>query len=217
VVRDHLAQPRHADVRLRDDRPMPGFYRRWCRLLSAERPRGSGADAVHAKTRQSVKFPRHIEAHQLSQGCGGQFPLAGLLSRRCGICVQRAYVPERLGQRCQQDLAIPSLPRQPGARFAGGDGYWAAAVQHGASTMKTFLLSFSAAASIAMAATALATSPARAQEYPWCANASQFGGAPLCSFATLEQCQAFLSGQAGFCQQNARAAAQTPAPRRGTR
>jgi hypothetical protein len=83
--------------------------------------------------------------------------------------------------------------------------------------MKTFLLSFSAAASIAMAATALATSPARAQEYPWCANASQFGGAPLCSFATLEQCQAFLSGQAGFCQQNARAAAQTPAPRRGTR
>ena len=89
--------------------------------------------------------------------------------------------------------------------------------QHGASIMKPFLLSLSVAASMAMVATALATSPARAQEYQWCANASQFGGAPLCSFATLEQCQAFLSGQAGFCQQNARAASPAPAGRRGAR
>jgi hypothetical protein len=83
--------------------------------------------------------------------------------------------------------------------------------------MKTFLLSLSAAASIAMAATALTTSPARAQEYPWCASASQFGGVPACSFSTLEQCQAFLSGQAGYCQQNTRAASPAPTARRGTR
>jgi hypothetical protein len=79
--------------------------------------------------------------------------------------------------------------------------------------MKTFLLSLSTAAAFAMAATALA----RAQEYPWCASASQFGGVPVCSFATLEQCQAFLQGQAGFCQQNARATPPAPAARRGAR
>jgi hypothetical protein len=82
--------------------------------------------------------------------------------------------------------------------------------------MKTSLLSLSAAAAIG--AMALAASPARAEiEYPWCAITSLGGGGPQCSYSTREQCQAFLAGQAGFCQPNARAAAQTQAPRRGAR
>jgi hypothetical protein len=113
------------------------------------------------------------------------------------------------------DIAIPSLPRQPGALFARGGGYWAAAIQHGVSAMKTTLLSLSAAAFVAIGAMALGTSPARAQvEYPWCAFSNLNGGSPSCSYSTVEQCQAFLAGQ-GYCQPNPRAAA--PAPRRGAR
>jgi Protein of unknown function (DUF3551) len=99
-----------------------------------------------------------------------------------------------------------------------GDGYWAGANQQGVPTMKTFLLSLSATA-FAIAATALASSPSRAQvEYPWCAISSTGqSGTPNCYYATLDQCKAFLSGQAGFCQANPRATAQAQAPRRSAR
>ena len=86
-------------------------------------------------------------------------------------------------------------------------------------TMKTSLLSLSATAFVAIAATVLASSPSRAEvEYPWCAITStgQAGG-PSCSYATLDQCKAFLSGQAGFCEPNPRATAQAQMPRRGAR
>ena len=86
--------------------------------------------------------------------------------------------------------------------------------------MKTSLLSLSAAAFVAAAAATLANSPARAEvEYPWCAITSLSRGTPMCDFATIDQCRAFIGGGAGFCQTNARAAqAQMPhTPRRGTR
>ena len=100
-----------------------------------------------------------------------------------------------------------------------GDGYWAGANQQGVPTMKTFLLSLSATAFVAIAATALASSPSRAEvEYPWCAISSTGqSGTPNCYYATLDQCKAFLSGQAGFCQSNPRATAQAQVPRRGAR
>ena len=85
--------------------------------------------------------------------------------------------------------------------------------------MKTTLLSLSAGTFVAIAATALTSSPSRAEvEYPWCAVTStgQAGG-PSCYYATIDQCRAFLSGQAGFCQPNPRATAQAQVPRRGTR
>jgi hypothetical protein len=87
--------------------------------------------------------------------------------------------------------------------------------------MKTTLLSLSAAAFAAVGAFAIDTSPARAEvEYPWCTVGSVSGGG-TCYYATLEQCQASLSGGGGYCQPNPRATAMasTPAPkvRRGAR
>jgi hypothetical protein len=72
--------------------------------------------------------------------------------------------------------------------------------------LRTSLLSL---ALIAGAALATAT-PGRTEiEYPWCSvtSAGQ-SGTPSCRYATLEQCQAFVSGLNGFCQPNPRATAQ---------
>ena len=43
-------------------------------------------------------------------------------------------------------------------------------------------------------------SHAQAQTYPWCAIYSK--GCTSCSFVTLDQCMADVSGIGGFCQQN---------------
>ena len=82
--------------------------------------------------------------------------------------------------------------------------------------MKPSLLSLSATAFVAIAAGTLASSPGGAEvEYPWCAITSLSRGTPICDYATLDQCKAFIGGGAGFCQPNARASAQMS--RRGTR
>ena len=46
--------------------------------------------------------------------------------------------------------------------------------------------------------------PAEARDYPWCAyyGMGGFGGATNCGFATLEQCQATISGVGGSCGAN---------------
>jgi hypothetical protein len=52
--------------------------------------------------------------------------------------------------------------------------------------------------------------------YPWCAVSSSGGlGQPLCHFATLEQCTAFLNGLTGSCRPNARAAVTQKQPGKG--
>lgn len=73
----------------------------------------------------------------------------------------------------------------------------------------------SAAAFGAFMAAASISAPSRAEPvYAWCAVSSVLGlGQPLCHFATLEQCTAFLNGLAGSCRPNARAA--TPAQKSG--
>jgi hypothetical protein len=43
-------------------------------------------------------------------------------------------------------------------------------------------------------------SHAVAQTYPWCANYSK--GCTTCSFVTLAQCMADVSGIGGFCERN---------------
>jgi hypothetical protein len=75
--------------------------------------------------------------------------------------------------------------------------------------MKMSLLSLSAAAFVAIAATSFTSTSSRAEvEYPWCSITSTGqSGMPSCSYSTLEQCNAFVAGQAGFCQQNPRATA----------
>jgi hypothetical protein len=42
---------------------------------------------------------------------------------------------------------------------------------------------------------------AQAQNYPWCADYAGFGS-QNCGFTTLQQCQAALSGNGGFCNAN---------------
>ena len=53
---------------------------------------------------------------------------------------------------------------------------------------------------LVFAAIATAT-PARAQNYPWCAHNGKDGGMN-CGFASFQQCLADISGLGGFCEQN---------------
>ncbi len=55
-----------------------------------------------------------------------------------------------------------------------------------------------------LAATAGFGLPARAQNYPWCAEygGGDMGGATNCGFTTFEQCMETLRGMGGFCNQN---------------
>lgn len=71
----------------------------------------------------------------------------------------------------------------------------------------------------AFALLSLASAESRAEiDYPWCSISSTGqSGMPACRFATLEQCQASVSGGAGFCQRNSRIVAQEQAVRRGAR
>jgi hypothetical protein len=54
----------------------------------------------------------------------------------------------------------------------------------------------------AVAAVALAaSSPARAQNYPWCSNFHD-GAGTNCGFSTYEQCMATARGTGGYCAPN---------------
>jgi hypothetical protein len=48
------------------------------------------------------------------------------------------------------------------------------------------------------------TTPAHAQNYPWCAQYSgrALGGATNCGFVSFAQCMATVSGIGGFCVRN---------------
>src|SRR5579863_6079790 len=55
---------------------------------------------------------------------------------------------------------------------------------------------------VLIAAAAIGT-PARAQNYPWCAQyAGAGGGATNCGFVSYAQCMQTLQGMGGFCVQN---------------
>ena len=58
-----------------------------------------------------------------------------------------------------------------------------------------------AATLVATAAMDGATGTAQADPYRWCAQYSG-KGARNCSFVTLEQCRAAISGNGGFCEPN---------------
>jgi len=71
------------------------------------------------------------------------------------------------------------------------------------------------ATAAAIAAFLAAGIPAKAAEWPWCADI--FGGvgsgtATNCGFASRQQCEANLSGMSGWCYPNPRARAE---PSRG--
>ncbi|HEY2136236.1 MAG TPA: DUF3551 domain-containing protein [Xanthobacteraceae bacterium] len=51
-------------------------------------------------------------------------------------------------------------------------------------------------------ALASATSPGRAQYYPWCLIISDKTGSWSCYFATRDQCMMSAGGNVGFCAQN---------------
>ena len=79
--------------------------------------------------------------------------------------------------------------------------------------MRHFIL---AASMLVLAATGIslaATGPAEAVEYPYCAY-GQWSGGGGCSYSTLEQCRASISGVGGSCVTNPRYA---PNPNAATR
>jgi Protein of unknown function (DUF3551) len=67
--------------------------------------------------------------------------------------------------------------------------------------MRNIILAATAVIGIA-AATIIATSNARAENYPWCAVLSMGDAAYNCGFTTIEQCRATVSGVGGFCELN---------------
>jgi Protein of unknown function (DUF3551) len=69
-------------------------------------------------------------------------------------------------------------------------------------TMRPFVLAASTLA-LAVIAVPLAANPAQAVEYPYCAS-GQWAGGGGCSYATLEQCRASISGVGGSCVNNPR-------------
>lgn len=58
-----------------------------------------------------------------------------------------------------------------------------------------------AALSFAVLATSPGTASARGQRAPWCSN-TVVDGMQDCSYFSWEQCQATVSGQAGYCSLN---------------
>jgi Protein of unknown function (DUF3551) len=81
--------------------------------------------------------------------------------------------------------------------------------------MKTFApLLFASAAAFVITMTTAA--PVRAVEYAWCGITSTPGGSESCTFATIDQCRAYVAG-AGFCQPNPRASALAEMPKRNPR
>jgi Protein of unknown function (DUF3551) len=57
---------------------------------------------------------------------------------------------------------------------------------------------------VAGAITGAMSTPAQAQNYPWCAyyGGMMGGGGTNCGFTTFEQCMATVSGIGGFCDRN---------------
>ena len=72
------------------------------------------------------------------------------------------------------------------------------------------------AATLALAAITSAHSASADIEYPYCAK-TRGGGGDGCTYSTVEQCRAFVSGTGGFCYDNPRytpdVTAYTRAPR----
>jgi Protein of unknown function (DUF3551) len=67
-------------------------------------------------------------------------------------------------------------------------------------------------AAAGLAAAVMGPSPSRAEiEYPYCSIAGISVG-PVCSFSTLDQCWAFVSGIGTGCELNPRFRASTPGP-----
>ena len=67
---------------------------------------------------------------------------------------------------------------------------------------------------VAASAIAAASSPSRAQSYPWCLILIDKAGAWTCYFATRQQCVASSGGNLGNCIQNPAYPGPQPAPRR---
>jgi Protein of unknown function (DUF3551) len=72
-------------------------------------------------------------------------------------------------------------------------------------------------AAAGLAAAVIGAAPARGEiEYPYCSVAGIAVG-PDCSFSTLDQCRAFVSGIGTGCDRNPRFRALTTAPATGAR
>ncbi len=55
-----------------------------------------------------------------------------------------------------------------------------------------------------MTAAAVFSTPAQAQNYPWCADygGGDMGGGMNCGFVSFQQCMVTVQGMGGFCERN---------------
>jgi hypothetical protein len=63
-------------------------------------------------------------------------------------------------------------------------------------------ISYLAVAAIVAVIAISATTPAQAQNYPWCAHYGTPYDDTSCGFVSYEQCMASVSGIGGFCERN---------------
>ncbi|HUC48463.1 MAG TPA: DUF3551 domain-containing protein [Xanthobacteraceae bacterium] len=68
--------------------------------------------------------------------------------------------------------------------------------------MKTSVSVFQALAVAGAIGLMAAATPARAQNYPWCARYGTPYDDTSCGFVSYEQCMASVSGIGGFCEKN---------------
>jgi hypothetical protein len=78
--------------------------------------------------------------------------------------------------------------------------------------MSLKIVAASTLAGAAMLLAGVPTGPAEAVEYPYCAS-GQWAGGGGCSYSTLEQCRASISGVGGVCVSNPRYTPATRPPR----
>jgi hypothetical protein len=75
-----------------------------------------------------------------------------------------------------------------------------------------------AIAAVFLLVTGAVLQPAKAEPYAWCAIFSgDLGGVRSCSFFTMDQCRATVSGVGGFCQPNPWYAGAAPSDSRRNR
>src|SRR5205085_341121 len=69
---------------------------------------------------------------------------------------------------------------------------------------KEIMMRIAFAAASVLILSGIASEPAKADPYPWCAQygGGQNGGAANCYFRTIEQCRAAISGMGGWCMPN---------------
>ncbi len=137
-------------------------------------------------------------------------PEAGLLNSRCGSRPSRPPPGQNAARIALRGHAWKQAapPLRNSGRKLALRGLFSERLD-----MRAGLTTIGAAIALATASLATMSTEGRAEiAYPWCAISSMSMGIQTCSFASLEQCKAYVTST-GFCQPNARSTAPAGAAR----